>query len=196
MKTVIVFDHPYTLSAGFNQPHHRSYSAAIAQECLQVLQQRNEEVDVIDLHADHFNPVMSATELTNWRTKQIVDPVAEDYYQRLAQADQIIFIFPIWWEVIPTMTKGFLDKVLSKSHYQSSRPHILPKKPRVVTFTVSGTPTFLYKLVFGNPISKALKRGTFNKLGLFNYHWHNFNPENRSETQRQADLKKVSKYLI
>ncbi len=67
---------------------------------------------------------MSATELTNWRTKQIVDPVAEDYYQRLAQADQIIFIFPIWWEVMPTMTKGFLDKVLSKSHYQSSRPPI------------------------------------------------------------------------
>lgn len=196
MKTVIVFDHPYTLSAGFNQPHHRSYSAAIAQTCLQVLKQHNEEVDVIDLYADHFNPVMSAEELANWRTKQIVDPVAEDYYQRLAQADQIIFIFPIWWEMMPTMTKDFLDKVFSKDHYQPRRPHILPKKPRIVTFTVSGTPTFLYKLVFGNPITKMLKRGTFNKLGLSNYHWHNFNPEHRSEIQRQNDLKSVTKYLI
>lgn len=196
MKTVIVFDHPYTLSAGFNQPHHRSYSAAIAQQCIQFLKHNNEEVDIIDLHADHFNPVIDASELTNWRTKKVVDPMAEDYYQRLAQADQIIFIFPIWWEVMPAMTKGFLDKVLSKGHYQSKRPHMLPKKPRIVTFTVSGTPTSLYKLIFGNPITKALKRGTFNKLGLFNYHLHNFNPEHRSTKQRTTDLNKVTKYII
>lgn len=195
MKTVIVFDHPYTIAASNNQPHFRSYSAAVAQTTIDLLKSKGEDVDLIDLHADQFNPVMSAAELSNWRTRQVVDPLADDYYERLAQADQIIFIFPIWWEVMPAMTKGFLDKVLSKRHYQSHSPHILPKKPRIVTFTVSGTPTPLYKLIFGNPVTKVMKRGTFNKLGLHDYHWHNFNPENQAASRRQPALQQVAKYV-
>lgn len=195
MKTVIVFDHPYTIAASHNQPHFRSYSAAIAQHAVDTLTHRGEIVDVIDLHADHFNPVMTATELTNWRTKQVVDTQAENYYQRLVAADQIIFIFPLWWEVTPAMTKGFLDKVLSKRHYQATRPRLLPKKPRIVVLTTAGTPTSLYKWIFGNPVTKMLKRGTFNKLGLYNYHWLNFTPEKQSEASRTKSLAKIDRII-
>ena len=37
-----------------------------------------------------------------------------DYQERLLKADEIVFIFPIWWEAMPAMTKGFFDKVIAK----------------------------------------------------------------------------------
>ncbi|WP_125608001.1 NAD(P)H-dependent oxidoreductase [Lapidilactobacillus bayanensis] len=195
MKDVLVFDHPYTLAASENQPHFRSYSAALGKAVINTLTTSGDVVDVIDLHAEHFDPVMHQSDLENWRTKQPVDPQAESYYQRLAVADRIIFVFPIWWEVMPAMTKGFLDKVLSKNHYQKKSPHLLPHNPKIIVFTVAGTPTPLYRLVFGNPVTKSLKRGTFNKLGLHHYYWHNFNAEDQSAQKRTATLKNIAKYL-
>lgn len=195
MKNVLVFDHPYTLAASENQPHFRSYSAALAKAVINTLTAQGDSVDTIDLHADHFDPVMHQSDLENWRTKKPLNSQTKDYYKRLAAADRIIFIFPIWWEVMPAMTKGFIDKVLSKNHYQEKGPHILPNNPEIVVLTVSGTPTPLYRLIFGNPVTKSLKRGTFNKLGLRHYHWHNFNAEDQSAKKRQTALKNVGKYF-
>lgn len=195
MKTVIVFDHPYTIKASRNEPHFRSYCAAIAQRIIDIANQNRDSVDIIDLHQDNFDPVMHKADLENWRKKLPISEITEDYYRRLASADRIIFIFPIWWEVMPAMTKGFLDKVFSKNHRVDSSPHMLPNNPQIFIFTVSGTPTMLYKLIFGNPISKVLKRGTFNKLGLHKFSWHNFNPEHKSMTKRQKLLDNLNKYL-
>lgn len=56
MKTVIIFDHPYTATAGNNVPHHRSFLAALLQRVLAQLHEENIAVDLIDLHADGFDP--------------------------------------------------------------------------------------------------------------------------------------------
>ena len=42
-----------------------------------------------------------------------IDPQVIDYNERLKRADNLIFIFPIWWDLMPTTTKGFVDRVLS-----------------------------------------------------------------------------------
>lgn len=111
---VIILDHPYTLAGGHNEPHNRSFTSAIAQSAIDTLTAQGHQVDVIDLHADHFDPVMHADDLRAWRTNKFVDQQSFDYLQRLRAADEIIFVFPIWWELMPAMTKGFLDKVLAK----------------------------------------------------------------------------------
>lgn len=64
MKYVMIFDHPYTLSAANNEPHHRSYSAAIAKQTINYLTAQGHEVDVIDLNQDRFDPVMHAKDLS------------------------------------------------------------------------------------------------------------------------------------
>ncbi|MFD1411925.1 hypothetical protein [Lapidilactobacillus gannanensis] len=65
MKTVIIFDHPYTAAAYQNRPHQRSFLAALAHQVVNQLTAQKQMVDLIDLHADKFDPVMSATELAN-----------------------------------------------------------------------------------------------------------------------------------
>lgn len=180
MKTVIIFDHPYGTQASENEPHNRSFSAAVYKKVKEAIQAQNGEVDLIDLRADNFNPVMTKEDLVAWRTQPFIDKQTDDYFQRLTTADKIIFIFPIWWESMPASTKGFLDKVLAKGRLQSGDLAKLQKKnPAIYVMTVSGTPTIIYRFWYGNPIVKIMKRGTFNKIGLKKFHWINFNAEDR-----------------
>lgn len=196
MKTILIFDHPYTLSASENQPHFRSYSAAVAQRTISYLQANGDTVDVIDLHKDKFDPVMHAADLSNWRTRHSLNDQVDDYFNRLAAAERIIFVFPIWWEVMPAMTKGFIDKVFSKNRIPKDSPKkLFANQPRIDIFTIAGTPTFLYRLKYGNPVIKSLKRGTFQKVGVNNVHWHNFNAEDESAAKRIADLDHIQKFL-
>lgn len=179
MKAVIIFDHPYGTEASENEPHNRSFSAAIYKKVKETIEKKGGEVDLIDLRADNFNPVMTKEDLLAWRTKPFTDNQTDDYFQRLINADKIIFIFPIWWESMPASTKGFLDKVLAKGRVKSGDLAKLQKKnPEVYVLTVSGTPTIIYRMWYGNPIVKIMKRGTFKKIGLKKFRWINFAAEN------------------
>ncbi|WP_125574060.1 NAD(P)H-dependent oxidoreductase [Levilactobacillus huananensis] len=191
MKTVIIFDHPYTATAGDNVPHHRSFLAALLKTVMAQQRQANHDVDLIDLHADGFNPVMSADDLSNWRRGQSTDPMVADYQRRLLTADRIIFMFPVWWEVMPAMTKGFLDKVYAKGQlYQADTMQTkLTKQPRIDIITTMSTPNWIYRLIFGAPLAKLLFRGTFLKTRLWHFKWHNFaQVEKKTPAQREAIL--------
>lgn len=193
MKTVIIFDHPYTSNASENVPHQRSFLAAIYKQVKTQLTEEKGEVDLIDLHADHFDPVMSAQDLANWRRGVPIDDQIADYQARLLDADQIILMFPIWWEVMPAMTKGFLDKVYAKGclYEAGSMQTKLVKQPQIKVITTMSTPSWLYRWVFGAPLLKALFRGTFLKTRLFHFKWYGFSQvEKKSLVQRQEMIRK------
>ena len=200
MKFVIVFDHPYGASASENLPHRRSYSAALLAAVSRGLNAKGHEIDLIDLHVDGFNPVTSASDLAAWRQKQTSDPLAADYQQRLIAADHVIFIFPIWWESMPALTKGFIDKVFVKGvlfdEPKKGRPFksLLPNIKGVSLLTVMSTPGFVYRWIFGNPITKILFRGTFRKMGIRKLKWYNYTGmEDRSLEKRQQYLLKTER---
>ena len=62
-KVAIVFDHPYGMEAGYNEPHKRSFTSALLVALLKAMEDDGTEVDLIDLHKDNFNPVMSKQRL-------------------------------------------------------------------------------------------------------------------------------------
>ena len=45
-------------------------------------------------------------------TETQLTPKIIEYSNRLKKADHLIFIFPIWWELMPALTKGFIDRAL------------------------------------------------------------------------------------
>ncbi|WP_141432329.1 NAD(P)H-dependent oxidoreductase [Bacillus sp. 03113] len=203
MNVVIVFDHPYGALASENIPHQRSYSAALLAAVTRGLSSAGHKIDLIDLHADGFNPVLSAEELSAWRQKKTIDPLVIDYQRRLIDADYIVFIFPIWWECMPALTKGFLDKVFVKSIiYDERKPgrpfvSLLPKIKGVSLLTVMSTPGFFYRLFFGNPVTKILFRGTFRKMGIHNLRWYNYTGmERRSFETRIKFLRKTEHRFV
>ncbi|WP_310831441.1 NAD(P)H-dependent oxidoreductase [Paenibacillus pedocola] len=198
MRVAIIFDHPYGAGASDNVPHARSYSAALLAAVIRGLNTQQHEIDLMDLHADGFNPVTSAQELSAWRQKTTLDPLAADYQKRLIAADHIIFIFPVWWESMPALTKGFLDKVFAKGVlYNEPKPgrpfvHCLPNLQGVSLLTVMSTPDKIYRWYFGNPVTKILFRGTFRKMGFHKLRWYNYTGmERRSPEQRSQFLAKT-----
>ncbi|OKP92776.1 NAD(P)H-dependent oxidoreductase [Paenibacillus sp. P32E] len=198
MRIAIIFDHPYGAGASANIPHARSYSAALLASVMRGLALNHHEVDLMDLHADGFNPVISAAELAAWRQGKTLDPLAADYQKRIIAADHLIFIFPIWWECMPATTKGFLDKVFVKGTiYHEPKPgrpfsHLLPKLTGVSLLTVMSTPDTIYRWFFGNPVTKVLFRGTFRKMGIHKLRWYNYTGmERRSPQAREHYLQKT-----
>lgn len=198
MKVLMIFDHPYGSGASENVPHRRSFSAAIAAAARRGLEKAGHEVDLIDLHADGFDPVMHESDLAAWRQAAVVDAQVADYQARLRAADHAVFVFPIWWESMPASTKGFLDKVMTKgivySESKPGRPFVngLKNLRGVTLMTVMTTPDLVYRWLFGNPITKILFRGTFRKIGVKNLRWLNHtNPAGKTLEQRERILQRI-----
>lgn len=202
MRILIVFDHPYTRSASQDVPHQRSFTAALNAAAERGLHGAGHTIDVIDLHADGFDPTMSATDLAAWRQKQAIDPTIVDYQQRLFDAAHVVFAFPIWWEAMPAMTKGFLDRVFTKGvvydEPKPGRPFVdnLTRLRGVTLITVMSTPAPIYRWWFGNPLTKILFRGTFRKIGVKNLTWLNHTSvAERSASHRSAMLRRVEEHF-
>lgn len=169
MKVAIIFNHPYD----------GSYCSALLQYVIRGLEKANHEVDLIHLDKDGFNPVMTAADLKAFKERKPVDSKVIEYKQRLDTVDHLVFIFPIWWELMPALTKGFIDKVIFPGVAYDYSPNGYGMKPlfknvkSVTVITTMNTPGFLYRLVFGNAIRKAIITGTFWKMGYKNRKWIN-----------------------
>lgn len=187
MRVAIVFNHPYD----------GSYCNAILNAVTEGLRKGQHEIDLIHLDKDNFNPVMTSADLKAFRDKKPIDPKVIEYKERLEKADHLIFIFPIWWELMPAMTKGFIDKVIfpgvayDYSNKENTRMKPLLENLKSVTvITTMNTPKWLYFLLFGNAIKKALIVGTFFKMGYKNRNWISFNQV------KAATPEKRTKWLI
>jgi len=172
MKVVIIFNHPYD----------GSFCNAILQSITKGLTKSNHRIDLIHLDKDNFNPVMTAGDLKAFRDKKPIDPKVVEYSDKIKNADHLIFIFPIWWELMPAMTKGFVDKVIfpgvAYDYKNTSNTLMKPlwaNLKGVTMITTMNTPNWLYWLLFGNAIKKAMIMGTFWKIGIKNRKWISYN---------------------
>ena len=192
MKTIIVFNHPY----------QGSYCNALLNATTSGLQKAGHEVDLIHLDNDNFNPVMTAKDLRGFKDGGPQDAQVINYRDRIGTADRLIMIFPIWWELMPAMTKGFIDKVIFPGvAYDNDHSGRFPRMIKrwnklkgVTVITTMNTPSIIYQLIFGNAIKKAIFNGTFRKLGFANRRWISFNMVKFvSVAKREKWLKNVEK---
>ncbi len=199
MKTLIVFNHPYD----------GSYCNAILDAALLGLRQSNQHVDIIHLDKDKFNPVMSASDLKAFmlarsepeKAVAMLDAKVLEYKILLEQAEHLVFIFPIWWMLMPALTKGFIDKVIfpavayeygAKGNMRSR----LDKLRRTTVITTMNTPAGVYETVYGNAVKRALFVGTFDAIGLSNCRWLNFDMVSRVSNDRRREwLDEVEAYF-
>lgn len=183
----------------FNHPYDGSFCSAMLAAVMRGGQNAGHQVDLIHLDHDGFNPVMTAADLRAFRERGAIDRQVLGYKERLARADHLIFIFPIWWELMPALTKGFIDKVIFPGvAYDHTDSVLSPMRPLwsnlkgVTVVTTMNTPGWLYALLFGNAIKKALILGTFRKIGYRNLKWLSFNRvKAASDAKRERWLQQV-----
>ena len=102
MRVLYVYCHPLP----------ESFHAAIRQEALAGLKAAGHEVDLLDLYAEAFDPVL--TEEARRRYHDVPENRAglETYIDRLTSAEAMVMQFPTWCFGMPAMLKGFCDRLM------------------------------------------------------------------------------------
>ena len=91
----------------FAHPSHQSYNFGILQKVVEGLGEKRHEIQVNDLYAQRFDPAMTEEELR----KQVPDTILREQ-EKVAWANTLFFIFPVWWWSPPAILKGWLERVL------------------------------------------------------------------------------------
>ncbi|MFF5637035.1 NAD(P)H oxidoreductase [Streptomyces sp. NPDC012825] len=112
--------------------HHRtdSLTAHTARRAAARLETAGYRVDVLDLHAEGFDPRMNTADQPDWgdREKPYSDEV-HAHMRRILDADVVVAVFPVYWLSVPAILKGWIDRVWNYGFaYGRSRPRLAGKR--------------------------------------------------------------------
>jgi NAD(P)H dehydrogenase (quinone) len=130
-KTLIVYAHP----------NPKSFNHAIVETATAALQAAGHEVRMRDLYALNFNPVLSGEDFVALKAggPRADVKVEQDH---VTWADNVVFVYPMWWGERPAILKGYIDRVFSSGFAYSYGPDgaqglLGPRKAAVIQ-TVGG----------------------------------------------------------
>lgn len=149
----------------YAHPDPQSLTAAALDAARRGLASAGHEVDLLDLHASGFQPVMSTPEKRAFRPGSNPPEDVADATAALTGADALALFFPSWWSGPPAIMKGYLDRMLRPGiafdvAAPGARP--VPKLTNIKRFAVvtsAGSPPLLARLVLRNPVRRALVDG-------------------------------------
>lgn len=92
-------------------PRADSFSAALRDVALAALHANGHEVELRDLYAEGFNPVLSAEERGVYNDVSANQRGIEHEIAQLQRAEALLLVYPTWWYGMPAMLKGWFDRV-------------------------------------------------------------------------------------
>lgn len=186
MKILVIYCHPTK----------NSFNGAILEKFLKNLNS-SQEVQLLDLYQENFNPVLKFDAEHRRRDLQF-DPETAKYREQIAWADHLVFIFPIWWGSMPAMLKGFIDRVFATGfvyHFEGRlpQPHLKGKTAAIITS--HDTPQFYVKF-FQQDYGKLLEKQVLKLMaGIKTEKFLQISYlRGASEAKRRKFLDKVGKY--
>ena len=143
-------------------PLPESFHAAIRSEALSGLKEAGHTVDLCDLYAEKFDPVMSVEERRDYHDLSRNQSGVTSYVRRLREADALVCQFPVWSFGPPAMLKGWMDRLLMPGvAFDLSNPNMavpmLQNLKRITGITTYGRPWW-NALFVGDPPHKYVKR--------------------------------------
>jgi NAD(P)H dehydrogenase (quinone) len=190
MKTLVIYTHP----------NHQSLSYAFLQEVIRGSEENAhiEEVQVLDLYEEGFNPVLVFNENKRRRDMHL-DPALAKYREQLLWADLIVLVYPIWWGRPPAMLLGYIDRMFASGFAYRDKGGLFPEgllkgKSAVCISTMKG-PT-LYPLFWLNNAHKVLMRkALFNFVGIRKVKFFEFGSMESPRGKHKQKLDKIYRYF-
>jgi putative NADPH-quinone reductase len=94
-------------------PLEDSFHAAIRDAGLSALRAGGHDLDLCDLYAEGFQPVLTAEMRREYHDVTLNQKGIEGYVERLHRAEALIVQFPTWCFSFPAMLKGYFDRLFS-----------------------------------------------------------------------------------
>ncbi len=153
MRFLVVYCHPVP----------ESFGAALRDTVLEAIRARGDEVRLIDLYGERFEPVMFADERRSYNEGAPADPAIAAHIERLRWAEALLFVYPTWWYGLPAMLKGWFDRVWAtdvafKLGEGGQIIPLLTNIRKLGVITTCGAPWWL-SLLMGQPGRKTILRG-------------------------------------
>ncbi|MDD5225588.1 MAG: NAD(P)H-dependent oxidoreductase [Candidatus Omnitrophica bacterium] len=159
MKHLIVYAHPNT--ASFNH--------AIKETLVRVLREKGQDVRVRDLYALHFDPVLKADDFQAFLAGKVPRDIAIEQ-DHIRWADQMTFLYPVWWGRMPSLAMGYIDRAFSKGFAYDYTPTgpvgLLPGK-KVYAVSTMGAPLAMAESSGGiKSMEQIIDNETFRFCGM------------------------------
>tara|TARA_R110000751_G_scaffold307889_2_gene433777 strand:+ start:107178 stop:107783 length:606 start_codon:yes stop_codon:yes gene_type:complete len=159
MHVLTVLDHP----------DPASFSASVAQQFINGARAAGHSVELADLHAEGFDPRWSMADIEGEGDAIPSADVAKEQ-QRIARADAICLVFPLFWWGMPSMTKGWVDRVWSWgwAYDQLDDPDQSLQRPRsgVLLIPAGARSDEMDDAGYRSALETAWIKGTFGYFGF------------------------------
>jgi NAD(P)H dehydrogenase (quinone) len=152
----------------YAHPNHEGFHAYFLEKITEILNKKNLNYEILDLYVSNYQPVLKNNELYTAGRREIA-PETADYQAKIKAADSLLFIYPTWWQNMPAILKGFLDRTFV-SHfayrYEGKFPTGLLKGKKAAVFTGSGQPRWFNFLIKRDRSLKVLTSDVLSFAGI------------------------------
>ncbi|MDR1825446.1 MAG: NAD(P)H-dependent oxidoreductase [Bifidobacteriaceae bacterium] len=189
-KVLIVIGHPDGQS--YCRAIGDAYAAGLPAGC---------ETELLALGDLEFDPVLRY----GYRQHMKDDPVIERSQELVRWAEHIVFVFPVWWTAVPSLLKGWFERVFTPRFAYNmdnsslftlafrTRRHLKGRTATVIA-TYHGPPWY-YPLIGCSPV-RVVRRQMLGNCGIkttqvLRLGWLD-SPKKDSQARREAFLAKVT----
>ncbi|MFY0690232.1 MAG: NAD(P)H-dependent oxidoreductase [Cyclobacteriaceae bacterium] len=176
-KTLIIQGHP----------DKESYNQALAKAYYKGAVEAGAEVKEINISELDFNPNLQY----GYRKRTELEPDLLDAQEKIKWADHIVLIHPVWWGSVPALLKGFFDRILLPGFAFQKRENSLwwdkllkGKSARIIA--TMDQPGWYYRLIYNRPSMNAIKKLTFQFIGVTKVKSTSIGPIKNSTDQFRA----------
>ncbi|WP_144667161.1 NAD(P)H-dependent oxidoreductase [Bacillus altitudinis] len=184
----------------YTHPHHNSLNGAFFKEILKGSEENPnvQEVRIIDLYQDKFDPVLIFNEEKKRRDMH-KDPEIQEYQEKIKWADNIVFVYPIWWGRPPAMLLGFIDRIVAANFAYRQTGGLLPegllKGKRAVCVSTMQGPTHYPFFFLQNAHKVLMKRALLQYVGIKPVKFFEFGMMESPKGKHDVKLKRIYNYF-
>lgn len=148
-------------------PSKESFNYALANAYLTGSTKNNYQTELLHLADLTFNPILENgfSKPMDWEEDLKIA------FEKIKQADHLIWVFPLWWGGFPAHMKGFIDRTFLpgkafKYHKNENFPEQLLKGKTARIIMTSDTPKWYYQLFMRSAASHQLQKAILEFCGI------------------------------
>ncbi|MBX7174794.1 MAG: NAD(P)H-dependent oxidoreductase [Pyrinomonadaceae bacterium] len=148
-------------------PNKESFGGSLANSYKEGALKSGAEVKELILADLKFDPILHL----GYKKIQELEPDLVHAQKLITWADHLVFVYPLWWAMMPALLKGFIDRTFLPGFafkYRENSPfwdkYLTGKSARMIV--TMDAPTWYNYWINGNAGPKAMKKATLEFSGI------------------------------
>jgi NAD(P)H dehydrogenase (quinone) len=172
----------------------------VSGHCRQILHELKKQLtyyQIIDLYKMNYDPVLHEKEHYTSGNRNISRETAF-FQKKIKEANSIVFVYPVWWNGVPAILKGFFDKVLTPGfgyRFEKSKHIKLLKRKKAAVIVTYASPNLYTTFILRDSGVKIVVNDILGFCGIKAKFFKIGDAEQLNEKQKMKIQKTVSKAL-